>query len=178
MAKCKYSYIENKKLGTHSFFARPVFGQTLTTDEILEEALDGKSIEPAVAKAAITFYMETVKREIKRGNRCQLGDNFLVVYPNLSLSVKDYEDKQTHQTVVATPEMLDSKNAISRVGCSVSSKFSKQFAQEVSWQKVDKTGAVVDEDDITQGNENVEDDDTQNNSNNNNEPPSGGNVGD
>ena len=157
MAKCKYSYIENKKLGTHSYFARPVFGQTLTTDEILEEALDGKSIEPAVAKAAITFYMETVKREIKRGNRCQLGDNFLVVYPNLSLSVKDYEDKQTHQTVVATPEMLDSKNAISRVGCSVSSKFSKQFAQEVSWTKVDKSGAIAEEeDDITEGNENVE----------------------
>ena len=74
--------------------------------------------------------------------------------------------------------MHDSKNAISRVGSSVSSKYSKQFAQEVSWQKVDKTGAVVDEDDITQGNENVEGGDTQNNSNNNNEPPSGGNVGD
>ena len=156
MAKIRYSWIENNKVGTHSVYARPVYAGTLTMDELLEEALNGKSIEPPVAKAAITFFMEAVQRNVKRGYRCQLGENFLTVYPNISLSVKDRTDKQTGELIVATPEMLNAANGRSRLGCTVSPKFSAEFASAVQWQKVDKTGAVADEDDITQGNENVE----------------------
>ena len=48
-------------------------------------------------------------------------------------------------------------NAKSRLGCTVSPKYSLLFASTVSWQKVDKNGNEVDEDDdITQGNGNVE----------------------
>ena len=156
MSRIKYSYYENTKTGTHSFYAKPVFAGTLTMDEILEEALDGKSIEPSVARAAITEFKKAVKRNVLKGYRCNLGDDFLTIYPNLQLSVKDYEDEQTHQLVVANADMLSARNAKSRIGCTVSPKFSTEFATSVQWQKTDKNGSVIEEDDATQGNENVE----------------------
>lgn len=143
MAKIKYQAKENKKVGTHSFYAQPVFAGTLTTDELLAEALDGKSIEPSVAKAAITEYMKAVQRNVMKGFRCQLGDQFLTIYPNLQLSVKDTEDKQGN-TVVATADMLNAANGKSRLGCTVATKFSAEFAQNVQWTKV---GAATDGDD-------------------------------
>ncbi|MBR4369045.1 MAG: hypothetical protein IKP52_07095, partial [Prevotella sp.] len=44
------------------------------------------------------------------------------------------------------------------LGCTVSPKYSLLFANSVSWQKVDKNGNVIEEeeDDITQGNGNVD----------------------
>lgn len=137
MAKIKYQAKENTKVGTHSFYASPIFAGTLTTDEILEEALDGKSIEASVAKAAITEYMKAVQRNVMKGFRCQLGDNFLTIYPNLQLSVKDTEKDGT--TIVATADMLNASNGKSRLGCTVSNKFSQEFASSVQWQKVGET---------------------------------------
>ena len=156
MAKIKYTAKENKKLGTHSFYAAPVFNGKLSTEELLEEALDGKSVEPSIARAVIEEYMKTIKRNVLKGFRCELGTDFLTVYPNISVSVKDTKDEKTGETIVATAKMLSAANAKSRIGCSVAAKFSAKFAQEVSWQKVDQSGAVIEEEDITQGNENVD----------------------
>lgn len=156
MAKVRYVAKENTRMGTHSFYAVPVPNGTLTTDELLDEALDGKSVEPSIAKAVITEFMKTVQRNVKKGFRCQLGDKFLTIYPNLSLSVKDTKDEKTGEVTVATAQMLNAANGKSRLACSVHQRFSQQFAQEVSWQKVDLTGATVEDEDITQGNENVE----------------------
>ena len=47
---------------------------TLTFDELLEEAMDGKSVEPSIAKACVTEFMKAVKRNVLKGFRCQLGD--------------------------------------------------------------------------------------------------------
>lgn len=115
-----------------------------------------RSVEPSIARAVIIEFMKTVQRNVKKGFRCQLGENFLTIYPNLQLSVKDQKDKQTGQVTVATAKMLSAANAKSRLGCTVHPKFSAQFAQEVSWQKVDQSGAAIEDDDITQGNGNVE----------------------
>lgn len=108
--------------------------------------------------------MKTVKRNVLRGNRCELGEDFLTLYPNLQLSVKDRIDPSTGELVVATPEMLDAKNAISRIGCQVSSKFSKEFALNVKWKKENKEVSPASDNDATQNNENVENgtDNTQN----------------
>ena len=156
MAKIKYTAKENKKVGTHSYYGAPVFNGKLTTEELLEEALDGKSVEPSIARAVIEEYMKAIKRNVLKGFRCELGTDFLTVYPNISVSVKDTKDEKTGETIVATAKMLTAANAKSRIGCSVAAKFSQKFAAEVSWQKVDQSGAVIDEEDITQGNENVE----------------------
>ena len=55
----------------------------------------------------------------------------------------------------ASPHSATSENAVSRLGCTVSAKFSAKFAEEVSWQKVDANGNDVAEpgEDITQGND-------------------------
>ena len=79
--------------------------------------------------------------------------NFLTVYPNIQLSVKDTEDPKTHEPIVATAEMLNAANGKSRLGCTVAAKFSRQFSDEVSWQKVDPQAAAAasGEEDITEG---------------------------
>ena len=51
MAKVKYYAKENSSIGTHSFYAVPISNGTLTFDELLDEAMDGKSVEPSIAKA-------------------------------------------------------------------------------------------------------------------------------
>ena len=49
MAKVKYYAKENSSIGTHSFYAVPIPNGTLTFDELLDEAMDGKSVEPSIA---------------------------------------------------------------------------------------------------------------------------------
>jgi hypothetical protein len=159
MAKIKVKIVENTHVGTHSFYAVPQWAGTLSTEEILEEALDGKSIEPSVAKAAIEEFMKAVQRNVKKGFRCQLGKEFLTVYPNIQASVKDEKDKTTGETIVATADMVNIATGKSRLGCTVSKKFSSQFAADVSWTREKGVSAATDddnEDDITQGNENTE----------------------
>ena len=169
MAKVKYYAKENSTIGTHSFYAVPIPNGTLTFDELLDEAMDGKSVEPSIAKACVTEFMKAVKRNVLKGFRCQLGDNFLTVYPNIQLSVKDTEDPETHAPIVATADMLNAANGKSRLGCTVAAKFSRQFSDEVSWQKVDPTAAAAasGEEDITEGGEN------QGGGGNTTNPPSG-----
>ena len=40
----------------------------------MDEAMDGKSVEPSIAKACVTEFMKAVKRNVLKGFRCQLGD--------------------------------------------------------------------------------------------------------
>lgn len=165
MATCNYTIRENTKVGTHSFYVAPVFKDVLSSEDLLEEALAGTSIEPEVAKAAIGLYMKAIKRNVLRGNRCQLGEDFLTVYPNLSLSVKDELNQDGSVKKAATADMLNIGSAKSRLGCTVSKKFSQEFATQVSWRKAD-AGATEEGEDITQSNENTDNTSTT---------PSGGN---
>ena len=100
--------------------------------------------------------LQGMKRNVLKGFRCQLGDNFLTVYPNIQLSVKDTEDPETHAPILATAEMLNAANGKSRLGCTVAAKFSRQFSDEVSWMKVDPQAAAAasGEEDITEGGDN------------------------
>jgi len=78
-------------------------------------------------------------------------DDYLTVYPNLNASVKDVKDKEGKVTV-ATAKMLTANKGKSRLGASVSIKFSQEFANNVSWQKIDeRTGAPVEDEDIIDG---------------------------
>lgn len=144
MARVKYTVRENKKLGKHSFYAVPIPNDTLTFAELCREACDNTSIEPSIMQAAVTDFMKVVQRNVLKGFRCNLGDKFLTVYPNLLCSVKD-TDK-----VTATAKMVNAANGRSRLGCTVSIKFSQQFAAEVSWQKVDDRGVAIEEDNIVE----------------------------
>ena len=151
MAKVKYTIKENKKVGTHSFYAVPVPNGTLDFMEVCEEACENTSIEPSLMRAAVTEYMKAVKRNVLKGFRCALGEQFIYVYPNLEASLKDKKDAQGNIIEVAKIEDFTLAGAKSRLGATVSQKYSAQFAAEVSWQRVDASGAVVEDDDITDG---------------------------
>ena len=147
MAKIKYSVHENTKVGTHSFYAVPQPNGTLDFDEVCEEACTNTSIEPSIMRAAVTEYMKVVKRNVLKGFRVSVGEQFLFVYPNLMASVKDKKDAQGNVIKAVTVEDFSLTGAKSRLGASVSKNFSAEFANKVSWQRVDaKTGLPVEED--------------------------------
>ena len=185
MAKVKYYLKENTKVGTHSFYAIPQPNGTLEFDEVCEEDCSNTSIEPSLMRAAVTEYMKVVKRNVLKGFRVSIGEQFLFVYPNLMASVKDKKDAQGNVTEVVTAEDFTLAGAKSRLGASVSPKFSQQFANDVSWQRVDaKTGLPVEED-ITDngggdngGGTNNGDDDVIPGSGGGLPPSGGGEVGD
>jgi hypothetical protein len=150
MSKVKYYAKENTKMGTHSFYAVPVPNGTLTFNEVCEEACSNTSIEPSLMRAAVAEYMKTVKRNVLKGFRVPVGEQFITVYPNLNVSVKDTKNPDGTVKEVATAKMLTANKGKSRLGASVSINFSKEFALSVSWQKIDeKSGAVIEEEDIT-----------------------------
>lgn len=152
MAKVKYYAKENTKLGTHSFYAVPVPNGTLTFNEVCEEACRNTSIEPSIMKAAVAEYMKTVQTNVLKGFRVPVGEQFITVYPNLNASVKDTKNQDGTIKEVATAKMLTANKGKSRLGASVSIKFSQEFATQVSWQKVDeRTGAAIEDEDITDG---------------------------
>ena len=127
---------------------------SLSFDEVVEEACRNTSLEPSFVKAAVQEYMKAVKSNVLKGFRVPVGESFLFIYPNIQCSVKDYTDKQTNELVVATADMVTARNATSRLGCTVATKFSQEFAQNVSWQRTDASGASVEEpDDVTDNEE-------------------------
>lgn len=148
MSKIKYKVVENTKVGTHSFYAVPVPNGTLSFDELCEEACDGKSVEPSIMKACVSEYMKAAQRNILKGFRVSLGDEFLFLYPNLQATAKDTVDADGKVTKAATAADVKVKSGRSRIGASISPKFSSKFANEVSWQRVDPaTGTDINPDD-------------------------------
>ena len=150
MAKVKYCIKENTKVGTHSFYAIPVPNGTLDFAEVCEEACEKTSIEPSLMRAAVTEYMKAVKRNVLKGFRVAVGEQFLFVYPNLMASVKDKKDAAGNVTEVVTADKFTLAGAKSRLGATVSKKYSQQFAADVSWQRVDASGMPIEDDDITE----------------------------
>lgn len=157
MAKIKYAVKENSKTGRHSWYAVPVFNGTLSFNDLCEEACDDNTYSVEEMAGCVSKFMKVVQRETARGFRCRLGNDFLTVYPNLQCSVKDELNPDNTVKKAAEAKDVRANNAKSRLGCTVSSKFSAMFAAAVSWQKVDKNGNdIEEEDDITQGNSNVD----------------------
>ena len=151
MSKVKYFVKENKSIGTHSYYAVSVPNGTLTFDELCEEACLHTSIEPSLMRAAVTEYINTVKRNVLKGFRAPVGDQFLTVYPSLTMSVKDEKDDSGNVVKAAKPSMVNAAYGKSRLGATVHTKFSNEFAANVSWQKIDAmTGALIEDEDITQ----------------------------
>ena len=153
MAKVKYFAKERTSFGVHCYYAVPVFNGTLTFEEVCEEACRNTTIEESLMKAAVEEFMKAVKSNVLKGFRVQLGHQFITVYPNLSVSVRDSEDEKGNQ-VIATAKMVTANKGKSRLGATVATKFSQEFAQSVSWQKIDeRSGAEVADDgeDIVDG---------------------------
>lgn len=151
MATLKYFAKENNQVGTHSFYAVPALNGTLTFGEVCAEACRNTSIEPSIMKAAVALYMEAVQANVLKGFRVPIGEQFITVYPNIRVSVKDATDDKG-QFVTATAKMVNANKGTSRLCATVSTKYSQEFASNVSWQKIDeRTGATIEDEDITDG---------------------------
>ena len=143
MIKIKYYAKENRNFETHSYYAVPVPNGTVSFDEVCAHACEDSSIEVSLMKAAVTEYMRAVHSYLKLGFRVQVGDQFITVYPVLDLSVKDTEDEKGNQ-IVATADMVTANKGKSRLGATVATKYSQDFAKNISWQKIDeKTRAEI-----------------------------------
>ena len=152
MSKIRYKVVENKAVEPHSFYAIAIATGKLSFEDICEEASDGKNVTPAIMRMCVSEYMKAARRELIRGFRVPLGEDFLTLYPNIRASVKDTTDKEG-KTIVATPDKVRVANGLSKIACSVSRQFSAEFARKVEWQRVDaQTGLPVEGDeDITEG---------------------------
>ena len=158
MGKCKYTLREQQK-PKHTIWADHVSTGTLTFEEAIKFACKGTDIEESAMRRDITEFMKTVQDFALMGYRVSLGEQFLTIYPVIQCSVTDTVDKQTGDIIkVATADDLNIRKATSRLGCSVSQKFSKRFDMEVQWVKTDKAGNEIEEEDITQNNEPTGDD--------------------
>ena len=152
--KIKYYARENTKVGTHSFYGQPLPNGTLDFESLCEEACMDNTYSVEEMQGCVSRFMKTARMNLLKGFRIELGKKFVTLYPNLQVSVKDYEDEKTHELVVATAKMLSAANAKSRIGATVNPDFSAEFSRNVSWVKTDATGTPVDdEDDATQTNE-------------------------
>ena len=145
MAKVKYYARENKMLGRHSYYAMPVPNGTMSFDELCEDACRHTSIEVSLMKAAVTEYIRAVQTNVLKGFRVPIGDNFVTITPHLKASVTDHWDKDGN-FVEATPDMLNPTKGKATLISSISPKFCRKFANNVSWQKVDRrTGENIDD---------------------------------
>lgn len=135
MAVIKYTVRENKAVGTHSVFAVPVSYSTLDCSDMAEEVSEGLGISPDIIGTIIKRYMRVAIRNVQRGHRVKLGDE-LVVYPQISCSVKDELNDDGTVKKVATADMLNVSNAKSTIGATISQAVQQQFAQSVSWKRV------------------------------------------
>lgn len=152
--KIPYYAKENNSVGTHSFFPQPVAKGTFGFDRMCKKAAKNTTIEEHTIRAAVLEYMRVAQEALLEGNRVEIGEQFITLYPNLKGSVKDYKDKKTGEVVVVTAKDLTANKCKSRVGATVSAVFSSEFERGVSWVKTDKTGAPIDEgEDATETNE-------------------------
>ena len=179
MAKVKYIVRENTRMTPHSFYAQAVATGTLTYDEVCEKACDKTSIEPSLMKAAVTEYMKKAQELLLMGYRVPLGDQFLFIYPSINVSVKDQVNETTGEVIKpATADMVKVASAIGKVAATVSTKFSKRFDLEVSWQRIDAKGNEMEDDDIINGNETTTDNQSQGGSNQGNQNQGGSSSSD
>lgn len=152
--KIPYFAKENTTVGTHSFYPQPIAKGTFGFDRMCKKAAKNTTIEEHTIRAAVQEYMKVAQEALLEGNRVEIGERFITLYPNLKGSVKDTKDEKTGEVKVVTAKDLTANKCKSRVGATVSPEFSLEFERNVSWIKTDKNGAPIEEgEDATETNE-------------------------
>lgn len=179
--KISYYARENTKVGKHSYYPQPTNLKTFGFDRMCRKAANNTTLEEHAVRAAVTEYIKVAREALLEGNRVEIGEQFVTLYPNLKGSVKDYVDKETNELVVVTAKDLIANKCKSRVGATVSSVFSDEFERRVKWVKTDKHGNIIEEEDATETNEelvNGDDDNGDDANQNGGDNNQGGNGGD
>lgn len=135
MAVIPYSVKENKTLGTHSFYCQAQSFSTLSHADMADEVVEGLGISPDMVPTIIKRYMRVAIRNVQRGHRVKLADE-LVIYPQISCTVKDVLNDDGTVKTAATADMLNIQSAKSSIGATISQAVQAQFAKNVSWKRV------------------------------------------
>lgn len=158
--KINYYARENKQLGSHSFYPQPIGLKTFGFERMCQKAARNTSIEAHTVRAAVEEYVKVAQEALLEGNRVEIGEQFVTLWPNLKGSVKDYTDPDTGKKVVVTAADLTATKCKSRVSATVNAAFSNEFERKVKWVKTDNHGNVIDEPDDTETNEELTGGDT------------------
>lgn len=149
--KIRYYARENSQLKPHSFFAQPIPNGTYGFDQLCQEASENAGIDPDDIRKAVNLYMREAKKRLLDGFRVEVGSQFLTLGPGLTAKVKDELNADGTVKTACTADDLKATGGKSRVTATVNSEFSREFAASVKWQKADKSGNIIedDEDDAT-----------------------------
>lgn len=135
MATIKFQIKENNTLGTHSFYTQAVTYSTLDIDDLSAEISESVGVSRHTVRMVIERYADVAIRELLRGHRVKLAD-FLTLYPQISVSVKDTVDENGNVTKKATADMINVQLGKSSIGATVTQAVQTEFAKSVSWKKV------------------------------------------
>lgn len=177
--KIKYYARENTQMGTHSFYGQAIPNGTYGFEEVCIQASRNTSIEAHTIRAAVQEYMAIVMQRLLDGFRVEVGPQFLTCAPSLVAKVKDEVDKGGVIKKVCTADDLKANGGKSRVKVTVNPEFSHEFASSVKWQKSDRKGNVIDEEeeDATLDDEEAANNNDGNENQNGNQNQGGNNNG-
>lgn len=144
--KIKYYPRENTQMGTHSFYAQPIPNGTYGFEEICKQAHKNTSIETHTIRAAVEEYMKVAMEKLCDGFRVEIGTQFLTCSPSIDAKVKDELNQDGTVKKAVTADDLKAVGAKSRVKAVVNPEFSREFANSVKWQKSDKNGNAIEDD--------------------------------
>ncbi len=144
--RIKYYARENTSMKPHSFYAQPIPNGTYGFDELCQEASENAGIDPDSIRKAVNLYMKEAKKRLLDGFRVEVGNQFLTLGPGLTAKVKDELNEDGTVKKACTADDLKAVGARSRVTATVNSEFSHQFSSAVKWQKSDRNGNVIEDD--------------------------------
>lgn len=127
----------------HSFYAQAVIDNVITNKELAKK-IEARGISRAAEiKSILEEAANIIFEEVMENNRVQIegGDGVLVsIYPSVSGSISDAVVQANPQKypgkTVAEESMLTADMLSWRIGATVGSKISKQFAMNKTAQKV------------------------------------------
>lgn len=147
--KVKFYARENVKLKPHSFYAQPLPNGTYGFEQICEEAAENTTIETGTIRQAVELYMKVVRKKLCDGFRAEIGKQFVTLGPGLTAKVKDELNDDGTVKKACTADDLTAVGGKSRVTATVNPEFVYEFAKHVKWQKSDKQGNVIEDEDAT-----------------------------
>ena len=128
--------------GRHGWFAAFQSRGTVDWRTTVQDALEKTTYDPQEFISAFAIVLKQVQKEMARGYRVDIGEDFMTIWPNSKARVLDSIDPSTGQTIVATPDDLKKVEIETKGGCTFYKSFIQTLSAMIKWKKV--TGTSVD----------------------------------
>ena len=137
MATVKYILNRNKSAGSPSVYCRVQQHQVITFDDICRLASANIGTSAAVIRAHVQAVLDAAYMEVLRGNRVDIGNRFLSVYPQVRHTVYADVDRETGEIRWPEPGDVVPSGKHGRVECEVHKRLNKDFRSKVHWERTD-----------------------------------------